>query len=62
MYGVITAGYLYLRGAADLCQRIRLLIHNIWTAGVVIFTVQIRAVKNRIYSYSTTLTFSKAFL
>lgn len=27
MYGV-TASYLYLYGAADLCQRIRLFIHN----------------------------------
>lgn len=28
MYGVVTAGFLYLHGAADLCQRICLLIHN----------------------------------
>lgn len=58
MYGVVTAGYLYLHGAADLCQHIRLLVHSKWTAGVVIFTVRIGAVKNRICSCSSPLTFS----
>lgn len=46
MYGVITAGYLYLHRAADLCQCIRLFAHNKWTVSV-IFTVKIRAVKKK---------------
>lgn len=63
MHGVITAGYLYLHGAADLCQHIRLFTHNKWSVSVVIFAVKMKAVNNKMYSCrSSTLTFSKSFL